>query len=109
MSMYIMEERKEEGMGGGRREREREWLNTLSLSSWLVSRAHERYQVSLFFSLASLSYFSSVLLSTCPVKNLKLYNQDVTTLSCNMYATNTIKHSTHARDVDSSANREAVN
>ena len=37
---------------------------TLSLSSWLVSRAQERYHVSLFFSFASLSYFSSVRLST---------------------------------------------
>ena len=42
----------------------------LSLSSWLVSRAHERYHVSLFFSLASLSYFSKVRLSTIPVKNM---------------------------------------
>ena len=47
------------------------FLLTLSLSSWLVSRAHERYHVSLFFSLASLSYFSSVRLSTWPVRYLQ--------------------------------------
>ncbi len=44
--------------------------HTLSLSSWLVSRAQERYHVSLFFSFASRSYFSRVLLSTCPVRYL---------------------------------------
>lgn len=33
----------------------------LSRSSWFVSKAQDKYQVSLFFSLASLSYFSSVL------------------------------------------------
>lgn len=72
----------------------------LSLSSWLVSKAHDRYlghththatgwntqahteprfwsnatvahQVSRFFSLASLSYFSRVLLSTIPVRYLE--------------------------------------
>ena len=40
---------------------------TLSRSSGLVSRAHEKYQVSRPFSLASLSNFSRVLLSTIPV------------------------------------------
>ena len=43
---------------------------TLSLSSWLVSSAQDKYHVSLFFSLASRSYFSKVRLSTCPVRYL---------------------------------------
>lgn len=38
------------------------------LPSRLVSSAQERYHVSLFFSLASRSYFSSVLFSTMPVR-----------------------------------------
>lgn len=42
------------------------------------------YQVSLFFSLASLSYFSSVLLSTMPVKYLEKRH---VTLTCNKEGT----------------------
>ena len=38
------------------------------LPSKLVSMHHERYHVSRFFSFASRSYFSRVLLSTIPVK-----------------------------------------
>ena len=35
-----------------------------------MSKAHERYHVSLFFSRASRSNLSSVRLSTCPVRYL---------------------------------------
>ena len=41
-----------------------------SLPSWFVSNAQDRYQDSRFFSRASFSYFSKVLLSTIPVKNM---------------------------------------
>lgn len=41
---------------------------SLVLPSWLVSKAQDRYHDSLLLSLASLSYFSNVLLSTIPVK-----------------------------------------
>ena len=40
----------------------------MALPSKLVSMHHERYHVSRFFSFASRSYFSRVLLSTIPVK-----------------------------------------
>ena len=40
-------------------------------SSSDVSSAHDRYQLSRFFSLASRSYFSSVRLSTWPVRTLR--------------------------------------
>ena len=51
--------------GGGKR---RYSPHTLFLSSALVSSAQERYQLSLFISLASLSYLSRVRLSTWPVR-----------------------------------------
>lgn len=38
--------------------------------SWFVSRAHDKYQLSLDFSRASRSYFSSVRLSTIPVSDI---------------------------------------
>lgn len=45
-------------------------FNDNNIPSWLVSSAHDKYQDSLDFSRASLSYLSSVLLSTIPVNDI---------------------------------------
>ena len=47
----------------------------IAITSTFVSRAQDKYQVSLFFSLASFSYFSRVRLSTIPVTCLQVDNR----------------------------------
>lgn len=52
-------------------------------STWTKTTANH---VSLFFSLASLSYFSNVLLSTCPVRNLLTQKLNYKTQMWNKWA-----------------------
>ena len=71
-------------------------VSPFARSSSLVSKAQDRYQLSRFFSFASRSYFSSVRLSTMPVKCLEgkdVSDMDVNADADGIYIPHLIMHS----------------